>query len=113
LNRKDLAKILVDCLSTPEATDKTFEVVGIAGYPQAALGIGPALSRLQKDTELKLSEELLFATYTAMQQLLPGETQDAAAFAMGQTYEQLDQGTTGRLGVRGQEDAERAAPKPS
>ena len=113
LNRKDLAKVLVDVLSTPEATDKTFEVVGIAGYPQAALGIGPALSRLHKDTDLAMSEELLFATYAAMQQLLPGETQDAAALAMGQTYEQLDRGTTGRLGVRGQEDAESAAPKPT
>jgi hypothetical protein len=33
---------------------------------QAALGIGPALSRLQKDTELKLSEELRFATFVAV-----------------------------------------------
>jgi NAD(P)H-binding len=119
LHRRDLAKVLVDVLSTPEATDKTFEVVGIAGYPRASLGIGPALARLKKDSDCtegttsSISDELLFATYTAMQQLLPGETQDAAALAMGQTYEQLDTGTVGRLGVRGQEDAERAAPKPS
>jgi NAD(P)-dependent dehydrogenase (short-subunit alcohol dehydrogenase family) len=44
LNRKDLAKILVDCLSTPEATDKTFEVVGIAGYPQEDPGMSPDMT---------------------------------------------------------------------
>jgi hypothetical protein len=48
-----------------------------------------------------------------MQQLLPGEKQDAAALAMGQTYEQLDSGKTGRLGKKGEENAEAAAPKPS
>jgi hypothetical protein len=48
-----------------------------------------------------------------MQQLLPGEKQDAAALAMGQTYEQLDKGETGRLGARGTENAEAAAPKPT
>jgi hypothetical protein len=32
---------------------------------------------------------------------------------MGQTYEQLDKGETGRLGKRGEEKAEEAAPKPS
>lgn len=115
LNRKDLASVLVDVLSAPEATAKTFEVVGIAGYPQP-LSIRPALSRLYKDTDApseSTADDLLFATYTAMQQLLPGERQDAAALAMGQTYEQLDQGTTGRLGLRGQENAESVAPRPS
>jgi hypothetical protein len=48
-----------------------------------------------------------------MQQLLPGERQDSAALAMGQTYEQLDKGEVGRLGRRGEEDAEAAVPKPS
>lgn len=45
------------------------------------------------------------ARYELLQQLLPGEVQDAAALAMGQTYEQLDQGEEGRLGPRGQEQA--------
>ena len=114
LNRRDLANVLVDILSTPEATEKTFEVVGIAGYPRP-LSLGPALSRLHKDSDapVESDEDLLFATYSVMQQLLPGERQDAAALAMGQTYEQLDKGTTGRFGERGQEDAEKAAPKPS
>jgi hypothetical protein len=48
-----------------------------------------------------------------MQQLLPGERQDAAALAMGQTYEQLDEGKTGRLGKRGEEDVEEANLKPT
>lgn len=113
LHRRDLAKILVDTLTTPEALYKTFEVVGLANYPPASSGIGPALARLHTDMELEkahpsLSDEIVFATYTAMQQLLPGETQDAAALAMGQTYEQLDKGTVGRLGVRGQEVIEGA-----
>ena len=108
LHRRDLAKILVDIFTTPEALYKTFEVVGIANYPPAAAGIGPAIARLHTDMELDTkntpdSDDIVFATYTAMQQLLPGETQDAAALAMGQTYEQLDKGTVGRLGVRGQE----------
>ena len=34
-----------------------------------------------------------------------GQRQDAAALAMGQTYEQLDKGETGRLGERGKERA--------
>jgi hypothetical protein len=40
-----------------------------------------------------------------LQQLLPGETMEPAKLAMGQTYEQLDAGQTGRLGERGKEDA--------
>ena len=50
------------------------------------------------------SEERLQATYDIMQQLLPGEKQDAAALAMGQTYEQLDRNEEGRFGARGTED---------
>jgi len=114
INRKDVASILVDVLSTPEATGKTFEVVGVAGYPKP-VSLGPALERLYKDDGEPPSnaEAVLFATYTTMQQLLPGEKQDAAALAMGQTYEQLDKDETGRLGERGKENAEAAAPKPS
>lgn len=113
INRKDVATILVDALSSPEATGKTFEAVALAGYPSPR-SLGPALSRLKRDTELEtLPDDVLFATYSAMQQLLPGERQDSAALAMGQTYEQLDQGVTGRLGERGAEDAEAAAPKPT
>jgi uncharacterized protein YbjT (DUF2867 family) len=112
INRKDVAKLLVDVLSLPEACDKTFEVIGLAGYP-APRDIGPALRKLKTDAEGPLPESEVEAIYTVMQQLLPGERQDAAALAMGQTYEQLDKGETGRLGERGTENAEAAAPKPT
>jgi hypothetical protein len=48
-----------------------------------------------------------------MQQLLPGEKQDSANIALGQTYEQLDKGEEGRFGKRGEERVERVAMKPS
>lgn len=103
LNRKDLATVLCDVLSLPEACYKTFEVIGLAGYPPPR-GIGPALDRLKLDSE-DLSDAEIEAAYAFAQQLLPGERQDAAALAMGQTYEQLDKGETGRLGERGKERA--------
>ncbi len=112
INRKDVAKILVDCLSTPESEGKTYEAFSLQGY-QPASSIAGALGKLKRDSEGPISAEVLDATYSSMQQLLPGETQDAASLAMGQTYEELDEGKTGRLGERGTEDAEAAAPKPS
>lgn len=112
INRKDVACILVDVLTEAEAVGKTFEAIALAGYPPAT-SMDMALSRLHKDTEASPSMEVLTATYSTMQQLLPGETQDAAALAMGQTYEQLDKEEEGRLGKRGEENAEAAAPKPS
>jgi uncharacterized protein YbjT (DUF2867 family) len=112
INRQDLAKVLVDVLSAPEAAGKTFEVIALAGYPKSN-AIGPALSRLYNDKDGLPPLDSIVATYNAMQQLLPGEEQDSAALAMGQTYEQLDKGETGRLGKRGEEKAEEAAPKPS
>lgn len=111
INRKDVAQVLCNVLTTPEACDKTFEVLAVAGYPPAG-DIGPALSRLVTDAE-GLSETQVEANFGLLQQLLPGEVQDAAQLAMGQTYEELDQGKTGRLGERGTEDAEAAAPKPT
>lgn len=112
INRQDVAVILVDCLATEEATGKTFEAFSLAGYPPAK-SIGPALARMRPDAEGLPSNEVLMATYSAMQQLLPGETQQPEKLAMGQTYEQLDSGKEGRLGKRGEEDAVGAAPKPT
>lgn len=119
INRQDVAKILVDILSTPEATGKTFEGVSIAnseGYYPPAESIGPALSRLALDSDSGgkgPSEEVVRATYAIMQQLLPGEKQDASQLAMGQTYEQLDKGETGQLGEKGVEDVGIIPMKPS
>ena len=105
INRKDVAKILVDVLSTPEATGKTFEAITLAGYPPAA-SIDPALSKLKTDKEGLPSLESITATYTAMQQLLPGEKQDSVKIAVGQTYEQLDKDEEGRFGPRDNENVE-------
>ncbi len=111
INRQDVAKVLCNVLTTPEACDKTFEVLALAGYPPAR-NIAPALERLKTDTE-GLTDAQLEINFALLQQLLPGEVQDAAQLAMGQTYEELDEGKTGRLGERGTEDAEAAAPKPT
>jgi len=111
INRKDVAALLVDVLSAEEACDKTFEVVGLAGYPRPR-NLAPVLARLKPDSEL-ITEDEVATSFGIMQQLVPGERQDPAALAMGQTYEQLDAGKTGRLGERGQENAEAAAPRPT
>eukprot|EP00536_Pseudo-nitzschia_multiseries_P002304 jgi/Psemu1/251537/estExt_Genewise1Plus.C_300161 len=116
INRRDLAGILCDVLSLPGSCNKTFEVIGLGGYPPP-LTIGPALDRLKGDSDSEkgpvLSESEVEAMYTVCQQLLPGERQDAAALAMGQTYEQLDKGETGRLGERGSENVGAAGIKPT
>ena len=114
-----MAQILIDILSTPEATGKTFEAITIAnseGYYPPAETIGSSLGRLRSDVEnggKGPSDEVVLATYAIMQQLLPGEKQDASQLAMGQTYEQLDKGETGRLGEKGKEKVAEAGLAPS
>ena len=109
--RKDVAKVLIDVLSIPEAVDKTFEVMTVADYPPPR-SLRPALRRLSTDGGA-VSEAMVEATYHVLQQLLPGERQAANELAMGQTYEQLDKGETGRLGPRGQEKAEEVSLQPT
>ena len=111
INRQDVATVLVDVLSQKDATGKTFEIIGLAGYPSSR-NIASNLQKLKLDTE-ELSELEVSTNFALMQQLVPGERQDPAALAMGQTYEELDAGKTGRLGKRGEENAEAAAPKPT
>lgn len=111
VNRADVANVLVDVLSLAEATGKTFEMIGLAGYPRPTT-IATALSRLVTDKET-ISKESVLATYNTLQQLLPGEKQASADLAMGQTYEQLDRGETGRLGERGNEKVRAAGLTPS
>lgn len=77
LNRKDLAKVLVECLNAPESVGKTFEIVGLAGNYPPAQSIRPSLARLKLDSE-ELGERELEVSYAMMQQLLPGEKQDSA-----------------------------------
>ena len=114
INRKDVASLLIDMLSELDSVGKTFEVMALANYPKPApSAVTKSLQGLASDDQGELPMETIVATYTAMQQLLPGEKQDSAGLAMGQTYEQLDNDQTGRLGKRGQEDFESVAPKPS
>jgi len=107
INRADVADVLVKALNSKESVGKTFEVMTLGGYAPPA-SIDKALSRLKTDEE-GLSEDLVQLNYSLMQQLIPGEKQDAAALAMGQTYEQLDRGEEGRLGKRGEENVEQRA----
>ena len=112
MHRKDVATLLVDVLSTPEATGKTFEAITLAGYPPAN-SIRTALARLDLDVKGEPSMQQLAATYTAMQQLLPGEKQDSSGLALGQTYEQLDKGQEGRFGPKGEERVGEISTRPS
>lgn len=112
MHRKDVATLLVDVLSTPEATGKTFEAITLAGYAPAN-SIRTALARLTLDVEGEPSMQQLTATYAAMQQLLPGEKQDSSGLALGQTYEQLDKGQEGRFGPKGEERVREIATRPS
>ncbi|CAJ1370447.1 unnamed protein product [Effrenium voratum] len=111
-SRQDLAQLLARMLDEPKATGKTFEVLTMPGYTKPA-GYDQALARLRPDAKgplgsLRQSLGRLFgdeqaATYGVLQQLLPGEEQDSAGLAMGQTYEQYDKKEEGRLGPRGAE----------
>lgn len=113
ISRADLASLLVSLTEEPEATGKTFEAVAVSGYPKPAQGYGDALRRLRSDERPGVFGRLARAfrrpfsadeaTYGLLQQLLPGEEQDSAGLAMGQTYEQFDKGEEGRLGPRGEE----------
>jgi len=103
-NLKDAAAILVDAMLDSTAVQKTFESITMPGLPKP-LSYTEQLSRMSKDGEKQMSEETLFAQYSILQQLVPGETLAPNKLAMGQTYDQLDKGEAGRLGERGAERA--------
>lgn len=102
--RADVASLLIDTVLQPDAVGKTFEAIAMAGYPKPR-SLENQLQRLQYDADGPLDEEAVVAAYSIMQQLVPGESMQPNDLAMGQTYEQLDAGETGRLGVRGTEQA--------
>ncbi|KAG8466153.1 hypothetical protein KFE25_001909 [Diacronema lutheri] len=109
INRDDVAELLCALVAEPAAAGKTFEAMGLPTYPKLR-SLKGVLGRLRTDAQLAptggtLSDAELAVEYALLQQLLPGETGDAAALAMGQTYEQLDTGEQGRLGARGEEQA--------
>jgi len=113
-SRQDLASFLVRLLDEPLSTGKTFELLTVPGYPKPR-SYDQALERLRPDSVGPVSAALArvrswfggqdekAATYGVLQQLLPGEEQDSAGLAMGQTYEQYDKKEEGRLGPRGSE----------
>jgi uncharacterized protein YbjT (DUF2867 family) len=94
-NAKDVAKLLVDILDEPTATSKTFEMFTLKGYP-APRSIASLLEPLKRDDEGPLDPAQQIATYKLLQQLLPGEEQDATKLEMGRTYEQVDSGEVAR-----------------
>mmetsp|Transcript_8482 Transcript_8482/g.26458 ORF Transcript_8482/g.26458 Transcript_8482/m.26458 type:complete len:329 (-) Transcript_8482:100-1086(-) len=107
IGRADVAATLASlCFLDPASCNgKTFEFFSVAGYP-AARTLGPQLDRLLPDAHLQGGDDFaaLDASYALLQQLVPGETLRPQDLAMGQTYEQLDDGQTGRLGERGEEN---------
>lgn len=109
--RKDVAKFLVSVSLSPSAVGKTMEMFAIPNYPYPA-SFDMQFSRLRADNvnffnteDIVYADDALFAQYSLLQQLVPGEIMQPNKLAMGQTYEQLDQGKVGRLGERGTEEA--------
>ena len=102
INRQDVASLLVDILFEKASSGKTFEAIAIPEYPKPA-SYAEQLNRFRSDAAGGVNEDEVDATYAIMQQLVPGEQLAPQKLAMGQTYEQLDKGETGRLGERGKE----------
>jgi nucleoside-diphosphate-sugar epimerase len=104
ISRGDTAKVLADLLFEPKCVGKTIECFSLSGYP-TPFSYESQLQRLRADTEGPISEDALEGQYALLQQMVPGETLAPNQLAMGQSYEQLDKGETGRLGKRGTEEA--------
>lgn len=105
MNANDLASLLVDMTNEPSATGKTFECFTVAGYPPPK-SLSTVLDRLERDDAINLDGESVYTSYRLMQQLLPGENQDATRLEMGRTYEQVDSGEVASR-VRGAAPTER------
>lgn len=97
-NKEDLARFLIRLLTEPLASSKTIECFTLPYY-QPPKSYNDQLSRMVNDGEV-IDDNSLAVQYALLQQLLPGETLAPNKLAMGQTYEQLDKGETGRLGKR-------------
>ena len=85
----DLARVLVGLLDEPAASGKTMEMFTLQGYPAGELAT--SLEGLAPDTAPP-TEAAVEASYRLLQQMLPGEQQDATKLEMGRTYEQVDSG---------------------
>ena len=105
--RPDVAKFLVSVLKEPKAVSKTFEFFAVPGYPYPR-DFSIQFDRLKNDIGdndygQSMDDKQIEVEYAILQQLVPGETLQPNALAMGQTYEQLDKDEVGRLGKRGDE----------
>jgi len=87
-NPGDLAKVLVDALKEPHATYKTFEMMTLTGY-QAPRSLSRPLAAVSRDGRRRRKAD---EGYAILQQLLPGEEQDATKLEMGRSYEAVDSG---------------------
>lgn len=88
----DVADVLVASLDSKEARGKVFEMVTLAGYPPPE-SLDGALAAL---TVGRPRSSQVDAAYGLLQQLLPGEKQDATKLEMGRTYEEVDAGEVDR-----------------
>ena len=104
----DLARVLVSALSAPGSEGKTFEMFTLAGYPAPSDGLAGAFEALAVDADGPVPEAQVAASYQLLQQLLPGEAQDATRLEMGQTYEQVDSGEVSRSRGAAATERERA-----
>jgi hypothetical protein len=105
--RPDVAKFLVSVLKEPSSIYKTFEFFAVPGFPYPR-DFKFQFDRLKADNGdacygSTMNDEQLDVEYGILQQLVPGETLAPQQLAMGQSYEQLDNNETGRLGKRGEE----------
>lgn len=100
--RADVARLLVCLAQDPGATGKTVEALALPSLPYPT-SFGDQLSRLSTDAQGTPSTAALDTTYALLQQMVPGETLKPQGLAMGQKYEELDDGREGQLGLRGEE----------
>lgn len=107
---EDVGEVLAQCAVSDEATGKTFEMFTLSGYPAPVDGYATTFRRLRSDVQRQAAAEdmgfggeeggpgelFVEMQYAMVQQLLPGEVQDATRLEMGRTYEQLDAGKVNR-----------------
>ena len=104
LNESRFAIVCPAVMPSPVTLRHPFSDFGLTphqGYPKPREGYGTTLARMRPDAEGPMSEAQLDTEYRLMQQLLPGEVQDATQLEMGRKVSGYDQdlrGEEARLG---------------
>lgn len=88
----DLADVLVALVGQEASQGKTFEMLTLKGYPAPRDGLEAALQSLRPDSAGPPPAAQVESAYQVLQQLLPGEEQDATKLEMGRSYEEVDAG---------------------